>query len=177
MTDQQIDLLSRFCAAYGYRLKQPFSRGEYTYATDGKAMIRVFRRPEVPEIPEAPHAERAWPAAIATEFRPASYLWLSEPAYTACEDCDGRGTEHDCPACHCTCRKCNGRGEIAEETAIEIGPSAIPTKYARLLVSLPGLLIAEPAETDAVLQFRFDGGEGIIAPLRPYHDLPVVGKI
>lgn len=55
----EIDL-SHFCYTEDDRsyLKQPWSRGDFTYATNGHIMVRVPRRSDVPENDKAPDADR-----------------------------------------------------------------------------------------------------------------------
>jgi hypothetical protein len=54
----EIDL-DQFCAWDRPAILQPFSYGEWTYAADGKIMIRVPRRADVAENNEAPNAAAA----------------------------------------------------------------------------------------------------------------------
>lgn len=178
-TDRPIDLQS-FCdddERRGYGIGKPFSRGEYTWATDGKIMLRVPRRDDVPENDKAPRAECVWPKVAADAFQPLVNADLPDPGRETCEVCEGRGTEHTCPDCSCKCKFCDGAGTMEEEIAVELGDfGEILVHYAKLLLSLPGIAVAEPA--DGIMQFRFDGGEGIMTILKPTHTLlPIVGRI
>jgi hypothetical protein len=51
--------LTPFCArpeANRYQIESPWSRGKWTYATDGKIVVRIPRDPEVPDNKLAPSA-------------------------------------------------------------------------------------------------------------------------
>lgn len=152
----------------GHKLGRPFSRGEFTYATDGKILIRVPRRADVPEREDAPAVERVLEQAAATAFRPVNKPELPTETRTECESCHGRGVEHDCPDCQCTCKECSGTGSVSAdaETSLSLGGAAMSLKYARRFLTLPGLMIADPCEGAGPLAFRFDGGDGMTAVLR-----------
>lgn len=167
MTETAIDL-QPFCAASGFhvaKLGRPFSRGDYTYATEGHILIRVPRRANVGEIENSPEMERIFPSPAAAEFRPINAVTLPALAKVECMKCEGRGTEHDCPDCECECEDCDGAGAINgdRKTSLSIGGAIIGMRYARLLLALPALEVAKP--NGAVLEFRFDGGVGLVALL------------
>lgn len=134
--------LMPFCAAKTDRhraaLWEPWSEGEYTFATDAKVIIKVPRLAEVPERADAP--KRVEEELFAK--RPPRSPWFMMPelppvemqtctrckgtaiAYLPCEKCEGEGQEtceacghdHDCPAC-------KGDGEVKDNSAT---PKACP---------------------------------------------------
>jgi hypothetical protein len=83
-----------------------------------------------------------------------------------CDECAGRGTEHDCPDCNCDCALCDGTGEITEAISVTVRGAIYNTVYIRRIMDLPGLLFStNPPQVDAA-RFTFDGGEGLIMPMR-----------
>lgn len=170
--------LSKFCGSDEWRwvsIGQPFSRHDFTYATDGKILIRVPRRGEVPENDKAPHAERVWPKEWPTDFSPIQAISLAPVEFVPCDMCDGRGTQHECPDCTCKCRECGGDGSLKVASAVTIYDRAINSRLAKLLAELPSASIAQPAGN--IVCFRFDGGEGIASLLKSNHTLPIVGDL
>ncbi len=164
--------LTPFCSKDKYRgaILKPFSRGEWTYATNGHILIRVPRGAEVPEVDNSPVVERIWPKG-SVSFRSPSTLALPPGAQVFCETCEGRGTKHDCPDCTCECEKCGGVGRLASDETISImvGKIAVAMKYARMLIALPDLEVADDsasADQVPVLLFRFNGGDGMLACLK-----------
>src|SRR6266852_1217892 len=94
-------------------LLKPLSSKDWSYATDGRIIVRVPRCPDVPEDEEAGKKcdllfEKASPKP---SFAPAPKIELP-PAMQdeECASCDGRGHIHDCPTCGCKCPDCNGTG-------------------------------------------------------------------
>jgi hypothetical protein len=102
-------------------LHEPFSRGDFTYATNGHIMVRVPRLPEVTAgadivDPEKPFLQdRRGPLFDLTA--------LSRLTYTPCENCDGAGYGDLCEECGGTgggecpecghaeeCEACGGKG-------------------------------------------------------------------
>lgn len=172
-----IDLM-KFCTLEGEyfdRAGKPFSHGEWTYATNNSILVRVPRIACIPDNSDAPDVERIWPKEPAINFRPA--VDVKFPANKTIEcDCF-RGNVHNCPSCTCICERCGGTGEIIIEAAVYIGKQSITEKDAKLILSLPVLFVAEPAGDNPVVQFKFKGGEGLLATLRSGHGRPMVGEI
>lgn len=103
-----------------------------------------------------------------------------------CTTCDGEGAfehdgeEYDCKSCHTTgqvsahdanagqqeaCRECNGTG--ATQTKFEIGCTAFDLRYLILIATLPNVRIAiHPTDECACAVFHFDGGMGVVMPMR-----------
>ena len=148
-----IDLL-KFCSREGTRwnLRVPFSKGEYTYATDGHLAIRVART-DAPENLNAPDCERIFATAIERGDPP----WIDLPPFqlhhNRCPDCDD--------------------GFITSDSAIvkaEKGDVRLASIYLNLLKDLPGIKIGvvgdESTRTDKPIRFKFDGGEGLLMPMK-----------
>jgi hypothetical protein len=170
--------LQMFCASEEnkYRLNSPFSRAGYTWATDGKILVRVPLREDVPEVGEAPHAEGAWTHADGA-FVPVIAFDIPKADLMQCDMCDGRGTEHDCPNCECKCDECDGTGHVEEAVFVSIGKSAMQRKYAATIMALPSLEVEIPMPDAQRMHFRFDGGEGILMLMRPARSYDLVADL
>jgi len=112
--------LTRFCSKDETRYHhKPWSRGGYTYATEGHIMIRVPRLADVPENPDAPDCNNVFVQAAKVETR----TWHMIPPYTLerkpCKNCDGKGYFQKCENCEGSgyvgkndrdCSDCDGDG-------------------------------------------------------------------
>jgi len=166
----EIDL-HQFCSTDKNRPKlvSPFSRNEYTYATNGHIIVRVPRRDDIQETADAPNPTTLFDdAEPRMDYRPAIFPEL--PSYKStkieCFRCEGRGTEHDYPDCTCECIECGGDGFDEKEPAIYIGIDGVPfaLKYVIKIASLPNIQVGKAVPSGA-LPFRFDGGEGLLMPV------------
>lgn len=172
MTDQTINL-ERFCDPGRPGLEQPFTRGEWTDASDGKIMVRVPRRDDVAENAAAPDAPAVFSKYATLKPKP---HYTSAPNFdlpevleeiAQCYKCRGKGTAHECPACQCVCLTCHGTGEITEPAApIKVGRLFFAPIYLSLLQPLPNLELDRPPRGRNPLRFRFAGGEGLLMPCR-----------
>lgn len=174
MTASKIDL-QVFCDKDNAKIGKPFSLGEYTYATNGHIAVRVPRDPNVPEIEAPPKID----ACFAREFNPlASRRALKNPIPPAaaaktkkCEECGGRGVEHECHSCKCKCWECEGSGwyEEIRYQSLEIGSRIFNVHAVRKILTLPSVLFDADGKGKAI-GFTFDGGEGMLMPLRRKQD-------
>lgn len=196
MTAEQ---LQPFCSTDETRpnIAKPFSIGDWTYATDGRIIIRV---PRLAEVPDLDPINRIDPDRLMVEHQ-AGPAWLPMPAVEPappprpctrckgvpvpqCQACRGAGEvvyefwhenscyrrDEDCPVCQgvTSCPRCDGtltEPEQFDASPVEIGGILIGAPFARLLASLPGCELAPRGEYDPC-RFRFDGGEGLVMPLR-----------
>lgn len=147
------DELRAFCNTGSEHLavQAPFSLDEWTYATDGSIIVRVPRLPEVAELPNgllSPHELFA--------YTPPGQIWYPVPTLppapmaVPCSRCDGTLIERR-----------------DEEPPVEFGPALFAPKYIRLLAALPHCEIA-PSSANDVCRVRFDGGDGLVMPMRRY---------
>ena len=163
--------LKLFCLTDKTRSKaigQPWSDGEFTYATDAAIIVRVPRLSDVPENPNAPtSAVAARIFETATDGKWSALPEFTAPKYVTCENCGGGGN-CDCPDCvdtH-TCGICHGTGEKLEKLpSVKFGEQLVSPKYLALLATLPGVRLANAVETLKPLHFKFDGGEGRLMPM------------
>jgi len=103
-----IDIMS-FCATPGSfkktKIETPWSRGDYTYATNGHIGIRVPRRPDVTDE-HGPDLQKIIDGApLSTNLRPMPEFDLNSIATRLCFQCKGSGKTT-------WCRSCDGEGEI-----------------------------------------------------------------
>lgn len=169
--------LKQFCAdadAEPWRadISVPFSCGGFTYATNGRLAIRVAAVSEVLEAndTQAPKVEtlcKAFEGASSQTVTPFAGRLPTPLPMIECDECNGEGKpDHDCPTCECSCEECDGLGKVSQRRRIRFDGFDIDEKYLRMLASLPSLAIgAPPTEKDPVL-FHFDGGIGLIMPMR-----------
>ena len=171
----KLDELKSFCGSeitepFREYLHAPFSRGDFTFATDGKIMVRVSRvRSITAEAKEIKHLYRPLEGLQGAEFRVLPRAILPEVRTEECDVCEGRGTLHDCPDCECGCEKCNGTGDQNEKISVAVDGVPFALRYIKKLLALPHIAVAK-AEFEKPLLFQFLGGVGSLMPLRAAYD-------
>jgi len=153
--------LRQFCSTdeNRFNIQAPFTRGPFTYATNGHILVRVPRLDDVPQIEGAPHAEVIFDKAAPQEVGPTPVLSL--PPYET-EECD---SIHDCPNCNCSCEECGDTREIEVKTSCTVNGALFDAKNMRQLAQLPGFKFAIEPPPKQGTRFEFDGGEGYLMPL------------
>ena len=131
--------LKKFCADEDdcrYYTHEPFSRGDYTYATEGHLIVRVPRL-DLVETDRSREATKRLGEKVERMFadRNKAAELLPIPAVdllpiTTCGDCGGTGKNAECPECdgnkevefsnayhdyEFTCETCNGTGRVEGE--------------------------------------------------------------
>lgn len=142
--------LKPFCSTAEIRpdLLDPWSHGEYTYATNGFIAVRVPRRPdaadkssegescagtvdsyltgvETADMAPLPDVEPpAVPAYVPTPCMPCA--GTGREHVTQCRDCRGAGM-HECQTCHHEdeCETCHGSGQIVRAATTEDDPKQV----------------------------------------------------
>ena len=166
--------LQPFCSKDASRtyLLKPFSRGEFSYATNGHIMVRVPRRSDIGEDSKAPATEKVFDDNVADGFEPAPVIKLpdltemiTKEECQGCENHIGKGCE--CEMCQCTCDECDGTGEVESESTVSVGikGAIYMRKYIAMLLALPDLEFGPIHKTNP-LRFRFNGGEALLQPMR-----------
>ncbi len=191
-----IELLKRF-AANGSDpreyMRAPFSRGEWTYATNGHIAVRVPKIDGVEILPEK-HIPR-----IEGLFKSSSDAFIDMPILPQpenCQMCNGTGIAHECPDCDgdgefehglhtYKCKECDGSGQVtagyedynempcrrcagtgvARFKPVQVGVSHFDLYYLILINGLPGLKFSPGAGRMDMAYFMFDGGDGILMPM------------
>lgn len=100
--------LKEFCAAGEWRsyLEQPFSIGEFTYATNGHMALRVPRRADVGSVKNAPESIAGMFEKVEGKEAGARPLPnIPDVPMSVCRDCRGGGKVT-------SCRECGGEGEL-----------------------------------------------------------------
>jgi hypothetical protein len=164
--------LQQFCSKDPMRpyLHKPFSRGKFTYATDGRIAVRVDRIVDIAEQ-EKPDPEKLFDQYFKDEPRGTLEVAMPEikEDWQDCRQCGGSGREHDCPACTCgECEECAGNGRInhAPTAKISIGAATYDAKYVKQVLSLPGVRFPVSPPKDAAAGLIFDGGAALLMPMR-----------
>jgi hypothetical protein len=107
------EVLQKICSIKNHAMKDPFSYGEHTYATNGHILVRVPRLPDVPEgdflNEKAAEIFDSIPAALSDMVHLPELPELPEEEAESCKICGGTGTVAVCP-------ECNGEGEITFST-------------------------------------------------------------
>ena len=168
-----LDDLQQFCATDGLRpvLKRPVTVGEYTYASDGRVLVRVPALDGALGF-DSHHRPVNFEAVIPGE---AGFPFLPIPP--GCERCDTEGDRVDCEQCNgvgylsCSlsyehdCANCDTRGWFDAWHPIEIGGVTFNCYYTKRIARLPNAMIA-PRDAENRALFRFDGGIGVLMPFR-----------
>ncbi len=165
--------LTPFCATDEERFAHPFSIGAWTYATDRRIAVRVPRRHDVPEMDDPPPIERNFVTANNPLIEPVPFAGPQVKRYETCDSCHGTGGGHDCPHCRCVCMECAGEGSREIPTCVRLGPILIAEKHARLILSLPGVMIETGTKPGKPVRFVFNGGEGVVMARLHGRGMPV----
>lgn len=174
--ERMIDL-KQFCGKNGirYHLNEPFSEGEFSYATNGHILVRVARRTDVPEV-SADGMKNKIPRIFADNpfVKHVAIPEIPAQIEVECDYCDGEGKhDRECGAGNYECAECNGTGRVMGEAGelgntrypqIEVGGVWFAPRYLRLIKALPNYSFS-PRNAKASL-FTFDGGDGLLMPMR-----------
>jgi hypothetical protein len=82
-----------------------------------------------------------------------------------CKECDGRGNQISDGTTH-TCPDCCGLGELRSCSRVAIGCAEGDAAYLRVIDKLPGVKVASGQTKENPIAFVFDGGSGILMPMR-----------
>jgi len=183
--------LQLFCGRnVNFNLGWPFSKGGYTYATDGHIAIK---------IPYVPGNDRLPPvSAYKMDYAPThDGDWCAVPPYgpletEQCSHCKGTTFSHECDGCggegyiaeddpcrFCDgegavpggdrmCENCNGTGTAYADCypSVHFGTTMLSPKLLDKIRTLPKAEIFLPASPTHQVHFRFDGGVGIVMAMK-----------
>lgn len=150
--------LQAFCAGpddIRYALHEPWSAGEWTYATNGHIAVRVPRLADVPEVSNAPNAAKLFDAAVANEWFPVPACL--QPPDDYCPQCKGTLIDrygHECGWCE--------NGKVENFDGIEIGDASYAKRY---LAMIQGWEIA-PNGPRSPAPIRNGDVQGLLMPRR-----------
>jgi hypothetical protein len=193
------DDLMPFCEASRKGIAQPWSAGDYTYATNGRVLIRIPRLGDVPECALAPKAAQLFNqerGQVKRQLAEINFIFIPE---IFCPYCNGAGKLTECPECHgdgkviatnfhndyevdCAtcggtgkpplCEICVGTGKIISDEPHKVGKSWYQKIYLELLKTLPDCVLYESYPKPlSPAYFRFNGGDGLLMPMRPSHEV------
>ena len=167
--------LTPFTDRGGDLFAPPWSDGEYTFASNGRIVLRVPRRANVPQSDFL--TARVMSLLADAETLLAEYPHSSLPAveipvrprFKPCENCHGTGQSASAESSSGEdCDACEGTGMVeTDPLAIQIAPGVfLADNILRLLKTLPGLQISlHPFRKP--LHLRFEEGDGCAMPIRP----------
>lgn len=176
--------LQKFCSTDSTRhhIQAPWSREEWTLATNGHIGIRIPRLEQIPENPNAPDLLKLFSDSYALEGRLA--FTVPEPVsdIKVCHVCNGalfiyqhRDELKPCGKNYPGAEACDycDQGTIEKGKTLVKGPLGeviLNSSYVRLIRSLPNpqlLLFGDESDRrDKPIQFKFDGGDGLLMPMR-----------
>lgn len=167
MEEGMIDL-KKFCSNRNKRCAVPWSRGDYTFATNEHIIVRVPRLSDIPEKEEAPDALILWKTVLISGD-PVLIPDLPSPIMVRCEDCLGEPR-----VAIAECEECNGTGMVRDIQNSEVGGMFFADQYLELIKELPDYKFY-PVKYDfptggsfrvGPSPFTFDGGDGLLLPVR-----------
>lgn len=141
---------------------RPFVFSGYRHATDARICIRV---PAIGEFDTSPGNRPFPPCEMRFQDFPTIADWTRWPApnqedeHAICAVCAGTGGMGSI-----VCEHCSGEGRWLERKQL-IGSKFIDVRYDQKIRALPNAHFSSPADEPAIY-FRFDGGEGVVMPLR-----------
>lgn len=167
--------LKPFCSTDEMRenLMNPWTRDGFTWATDGRVMIRVPAMDDVPENKSAPDTKTIWIFDKSTDpdFRELPQIPLNQEL--ECPMCEGENPsgKFQCKSCGCkevVCEKCGGTGRTTSSISVPLGNRLANNLYLIKLAKLPGVKIDFRDRENDMLPFAFifDGGEGILMVMK-----------
>jgi hypothetical protein len=159
----------------------PFTRGDWTYATDGRICVRVPRLDVAVSPYPSPRAETVFAGDDFTaDWLPMPTLPPYDSLFVPCHECDGSGVvewsysfrrecggrclkNHPCPIC------LGQKRVLGAIRRVDIGSRRVSAWYLWLLHELPGPVEFRVPPEDMrwePVHIRFNGGEGRVMPLR-----------
>ncbi len=147
----------------------PFALGGWLYATDGRCCVRIPT--DQPDSENDPEKRLTIPKSAPELFdgfnvdglEPVEIPALVGANRRECEACAG---DRQCDMGHMhTCDHCDGDCFIETWPTIEIGPARFSERFISKMVKLPGLKFYPRPEPEHSC-FTFDGGQGLLMPIR-----------
>jgi hypothetical protein len=185
-------------------LSAPSTRDGITWATDGRSRVRMPAVEGIAENKDYPNCELVFQTHCKNTYGLCvedilDIAWIDLPKADPekikqfnnleadyCEDCDGDGNVHFYSRSRIfyefECELCGGTGH--EKLGLDAGALRLPfgdipaSEYLKIGV-LPGLKVLLPlipceADRKNAIIFKFDGGHGLVMPLREIKDSTVV---
>jgi len=170
--------LKKFCAEEGIgrsNIEKPFTKSQWTYATNGHICVRVPKRNGIEENPEAPSCEGLFQAAN----RRGPYKWVDVPnvkvKQVKCRDCEGTGKWDDIDKRRYDCDECGSTGKITKHEPVKFKIMGVTIALANVYLDLikkalpnPQIGLIKDAGNWSLpakvipVKVRFDGGCGLL---------------
>lgn len=180
----------------GFRdyLRTPFLLGEFVYATNGHVAVRVPRdgldykeieNGKVREIGDlfAKSTRDTWTDIPTLPERIPCKHCNGSAVQVECDDCDGNG-EFDHGMHTYECQKCRGSGQVTGRVGkqqpcnncdgtgaksnqpVAVGEASYDRRYLAKIIDLPNIKFSPTLYENGPGYFVFDGGEGLLMPMR-----------
>lgn len=167
--------LKPFCSTDKTRpgICEPWSDDRYTYATDGRVLLRVEKIEGVGPHDGTPNNMNMEKLGFPVYISDLKWVPLPSdipgPEAVACSMCNNSGFHY----CQCghehQCEWCKGEGEIHMTVKMMIEYRKFDAEYIRKLAKLPALRVASKfGDRSAALPFSFDGGIGLLMPMKHF---------
>lgn len=166
----QILDLSVFCqSAINEHIKMPWSRGDYTYSTDGKILVRVPRRNDISENPDAPDAEMLFREAKSATKDWHNIVDIDIPPVQIVKCAFSDALDKKTGECPEGCEdECDGIGMVEKFELVKIGQAYFQNRLLYKLQSLSNCKLGITGKLTTAV-FNFDGGTGLLMPCQePY---------
>jgi len=194
MEEKTFSLLADFCGVTK-QLNKPFCDGKYTYASDGKVIVRfpggeiteiLVCSPGISKLRFEQSGELVPLPELPKETKAICDICGGQGKVTICPECDGDGNiyystnnheyEWNCKECDSAgyipgdeevCPECKGIGKVITnfKKSININGHKLQLGYLRKLSKLPGIKIVAHP-VEYQHYFKFDGGDGILMGMR-----------
>lgn len=190
--------LQEFCNREQEYFGKPFSVGKYTYATDQVIVIRIPRVEGFSENKVFPNVVTIFKnlPSVKNFIDIPAYEnheifckeCMGEGSISECLKCGGTGKvdcfecgqSMDCKDCDGTgkvpngpkeCDVCGGTGTMIASQYIEISNGVdVSSYYLELLKGLPNIKLSDECQNWMVpVYFKFDGGDGLLMPLKAFN--------
>ena len=169
-----LEQLKTFCGIEKTRPKllDPFSIGEFSFASDGRILVRVPKIESVALAADENFAKQVG-RVFSQPHNPNTVAFPTEiPAFdgaNVCQHCKGTGV-CDCKKCGRTyggggCDACCGGlfNEIPQ--GVPFGNQIVSNFYLLKLKDLPGIQLFNGVDETSCMHFVFEGGEGKLMPI------------
>lgn len=171
-----MEMLAEFCLSHNnsrYAMDKPFRVGDFVYATDGRAAVRVraSTAPDVGEIEKPPPVGGVFPSDTSGMTAYPIPHGLPKDRFP-CPECKGeRETDSvECPDCCCRfkitgksmCQRCEGTGTEATNIRRRIGPVTYLNEMLLDRVRRAGATTAWVHSRDKTVYFAWEGGEAVV---------------
>jgi hypothetical protein len=167
-----LEALQQFCSTEWSRpyLHKPFSVGGFTYAADGRTLLRVARLADAGEPTKILNWDKPLNGIEVATFSPLLHKPLPKIAAAqevTCGGCNGSGRDHDCPVCDCKCEVCGGAKieKVEPKVSTTVRGNIFNLLYLARILALPSVEFADKTTDRAPLLFRFTGGVGALMPM------------